>query len=486
MQSRAVLVLSIAACAFWAASCAVPLGPGYIIKKQQIRVQFVPKPEPRIRIEADYQLKNTGNRPLHGLELRLPANRFHSNELRAAWDGSVLTLGSSAENPQSALIKFAGPWKMSARHTLHFSAEFLPAGKGETGLSVSNDAFFLPAEGWSFELLPPGGLFATGGVPPKRWNLIVGVPEGFLVHSSGSQQKTSRKGGELAILAEQQERDGYPFVSAGRYSAAQIGGKEKIHLWTRKPQEAAGLRQVSKALVRTIEAYDSAFGERPKGFSQTWIVECPALTGCFTNHQPSLGALLSEDSNEPTSAEMISGDTMVVDLSAGTTRLAAATAPALAASWLGYTPSRGSYEQALPIAVFPAFAASIGRNAVEGADSRAETIRRVLRRIPANKEPHRPEDQAVLRAKSFLFFHALQDRYGREVFRKATSHMLAARRGNGFELSDLIAAFEQETHQNVAEFERLWMKRPGVPEEFRARHAGIAAATPPSEKETTP
>jgi aminopeptidase N len=64
--------------------------------------------------------------------------------------------------------------------------------------------------------------------------------------------------------------------------------------------------------------------------------------------------------------------------------------------------------------------------------------------------------------------------------------MLYARRERGFELSDLIAAFEQETHQNVAEFVRLWMKRSGVPEEFRARYGETAAATVHSEKESTP
>ena len=53
------------------------------------------------------------------------------------------------------------------------------------------------------------------------------------------------------------------------------------------------------------------------------------------------------------------------------------------------------------------------------------------------------------------------------------------------ELSDLIAAFEEETHENVAEVVRLWMKRPGVPEEFRARYKA-AAATGQSEKETAP
>jgi len=33
--------------------------------------------------------------------------------------------------------------------------------------------------------------FATGGVPPKKWELSVRVPEGFLVHTSGQEAKTS-------------------------------------------------------------------------------------------------------------------------------------------------------------------------------------------------------------------------------------------------------------------------------------------------------
>jgi aminopeptidase N len=62
------------------------------------------------------------------------------------------------------------------------------------------------------------------------------------------------------------------------------------------------------------------------------------------------------------------------------------------------------------------------------------------------------------------------------VFSAALSHMLDARRGGGFDLDDLIAAFEQETHQDVAQFVRLWMKHPGVPEDFRARYENTAAS----------
>jgi hypothetical protein len=184
---------------------------------------------------------------------------------------------------------------------------------------------------------------------------------------------------------------------------------------------------------------------------------------------------------------MVSPDAMVVDLGGGAPRVAAtAAAPSLAAGWLGYAQNPGFFEQEPPLSALPAFAASIGREAAEGADSRTETIRRALQLVPEKAAAQVPEGPAVVRAKSFLFFYALQDHYGREVFRRAISHMLYARRERGLELSDLIGAFDQETHQNAAEFVRVWMKRPGVPEEFRARYRETPAATAQSEKETAP
>ena len=235
-----------------------------------------------------------------------------------------------------------------------------------------------------------------------------------------------------------------------------------------------------------MEAYDAVFGARTKEPSATWIVECPVAQGCFTLPTRTTAVLLGERKEEPTLAEMVSPDTLMVNLGSSTPPIAgAAVAPSLAASWLGYGQNPGFFEQEPPLSALPAFAASIGREAGEGADSRAETIRRALQLIPEQAGDRGPEEPAVVRAKSFLFFYALEDRYGQEVFRKAISHMLQARRERGLELSDLIAAFEEETHENVAEVVRLWMKRPGVPEEFRARYKA-AAATGQSEKETAP
>ena len=475
--------------AYGAAGCAVALGPGYTIVNQQVSVNFVPSPQPVIRIEGVYQLKNDGNQPLTSLELRLPGRRrFHFSDPIAEWDKTALSFAASPDNPRNVLLTFPQPWTVSSRHTLRLSVEYQRAESNEVALSFTPDAFFLPAQGWSPELLPARGIFATGGVPPKSWNLIVRVPGDFLVHSSGQSKKQSRNSGEArerTIRITQTLKDGYPFVIAGRYVAATLqAGQENVNLWTRSRQNPEALRQPSEALARAIQAYNSTFGTRPKDSHQLWLVECPDLPGCFTSTTSNFGRLTSEG-NEKTTAEMASQDTAMVDLSGGTPEIAAA-APSLASSWLGYGQNPGFFEQTPPLSALPAFAASRGREAVEGPQVRAQIIRRLLRVIPTDLPERQPETDDVLRAKSLLFFYGLQDRYGQRVFSSALSHMLDARRGGGFDLDDLIAAFEQEAHQNVAEFVRLWMKRPGVPQDFRARYENSAAsASPHTLKEST-
>jgi len=480
----------LAGAAYSAAGCAVALGPGYTIVNQQITVNFVANPQPVIRIEGVYQLKNDGNQPLTSLELRLPGRRrFHFSDPSAQWDNTAVTFAASPDNPRNVVLTFPQPWTVSSRHTLRLSVEYQRAAFNEVALSFTPDAFFLPAQGWSPELVPARGIFATGGVPPKAWNLIVRVPHDFLVHSSGQSNKhsmkNSRDAAERTIRITQTFRDGYPFVIAGRYVAATLtAGQETVNLWTRSPQNPEALRRPSEALARAIQAYNSTFGARPKDSHQLWLVECPDLAGCFTSTTSNFSRLTSEG-NEKTSAEMASQDTAMVDLTGGAPEIAAA-APSLASSWLGYAQNPGFFEQTPPLSALPAFAASRGREAVEGPQVRAQIIRRLLRVIPADPPARQLEADDVLRAKSLLFFYGLQDRYGLQVFSAALSHMLDARRGGGFDLDDLIAAFEEEAHQNVAEFVRLWMKHPGVPDEFRARHEDVAALATRSSKEDVP
>jgi len=273
-------------------------------------------------------------------------------------------------------------------------------------------------------------------------------------------------------------------VVAGRYAVTETkDSTQRIILWTRSRQ-AAELGQAGQQLAHAAQAYDAAFGPRSKTQIPLWVVECPHHQGCFSNSTRPTSLLSADETSEPPNAEMISSDTVMVDLTAGVPTLAAAAAPSLAASWLGYGQNPAFFEQVPPLSVFPVFAAALGRESVEGPAYRAQVIRHALSRIPRDPEAQATrgkrdeEPPAVLRAKSFLFFYALQDRYGPEVFRKATAAMLSARRGRGFDISDLIASFDQETHENnTAEFVRRWMKHPGVPEEFRARYESDSSTT---------
>jgi len=484
---RPLLCLLIAVVCSWVSSCAVALGPGYSIEKQEIRVQFLPGPDPRIRVDSDYQLRNTGNQPLSSLELRLPGRRsFHFAAAQAAWDGAALAEQSSPANPRDSSFALPQRWIVSQLHALHLSVEFQSSAAGQAGFSFASDAFFLPSEGWAPELLPSQGLFATGGVPPKEWKLVVRVPGGFFVHTSGSSKKTSRSGREIIVQSVQHPEDRYPFVVAGLYkeTALDTGSGSKVFLWTRSQEDSARLHQSADALARAIQTYDATFGARSKKPQPFWIVECPVPAGCFAAAESSYANLLSAEPRA-ISSELASLDTLLIDFSGGAPKLAAA-APGLAASWLGYGQNPGFYEQQPPLSALPAFASALGQEAIDGPSSRIETIRRALRIIPKSAVAHKPEEESVQRAKSFLFFYALQERCGPEAFRRAINHMLSARQGRGFNLDDLIAAFEEETHQNVAEFVRLWMKRPGVPDEFRARYEDASASIAITSKETMP
>src|SRR5271170_6753876 len=81
------------AVAFATAGCAVPLGPGYTVERQRFEVTFASAPRPHVDVRATWRVKNTGDRPLAAVELKLPdANTHGRSELHAESSGSEITL----------------------------------------------------------------------------------------------------------------------------------------------------------------------------------------------------------------------------------------------------------------------------------------------------------------------------------------------------------------------------------------------------------
>jgi hypothetical protein len=474
---RRLPLLLIAVAYIFAVGCTAALGPGYTIEKQEIEVHFLPAPEPTIHVDATYHLRNDGIRPLTTLELRLPGrHRFHFAGPAVEWDGRSVALDISPDNRRNSILNLSDPWKVSEDHTLKLSVDYKQAAPDEHSFSFAADAFFLPSEGWSPQLMPARGAFAKGGVPPAKWQLTVRVPQDFLVHASGEKPKKSRSDAEQVVRVTQRLKDGYPFVVAGRYVSVKFkAAPDTVTLWSRAKQNADTLSQSAAGLVSTMKAYDATFGKRVENSHDLWMVECPVVEDCFSTTASYFSGLINDPGTKPT-AEMASLDTVMVDLTKGSPDVVAAAGPSLASTWLGYGQNPGFFEQDPPLAALPAFAAIQGREAAGGPQVRTSAIRRALKVIPANGQPAKTEPDEVVRAKSLLIFFALQDRYGQKAFSDALSHMLYARRRGGFDITDLISAFDQETHQNVGEFVRHWMKRPGVPQDFRARYEGETSA----------
>lgn len=463
--------------ALWLAACAASFGPGYVVEKQEIRVSFFPEPAPSLQITAEYHLKNTGSQELSVLDVRLPGRRFHPMDLAISWDGSPLAHDVSPDNPRNVQLRFAQSWPVGASHTLQFSYGISSVNSADGALGFSADAFFLPAESWTPELPQAAGLFGFGGVPPKKWELLVRVPQGFLVHASGGKEKQSGVKTEMQFRFPQLAGDLNPFVVAGRYREIRrdLQGHQSVRAWSRSGSNAFDFPRAGDSLSRTLAAYDVLFGARDKSNSSMWIVECPAENGCLTRRAAGYSALLDGE-NAGQFAEMISNDTVLVDPRIAHGTLEASIGPALAQGWLGYGKNPGFYDQQPPMSALPAFVAALARETSSGPKVREEIVQRALSKIPQATAPDSNNDPVVTRAKSLLLFYALRDRVGSDAFQKALQHMLAARHGRDFDLSDLISALEQESRQPVGPFVRQWIKRPGIPEDFRSKYSLAAAA----------
>jgi hypothetical protein len=478
-----------AVAALCASSCAVPLGPGYTVEKQNVEVAFTSSPNPRIDVQAQFQLRNTGNQPLSALEIILPdADLYSVNEARIEWDGAPLA-PEVCPDPlgRIARLTFPSPWAVRARRSLQIVYSIARPGPASAQLDFAFDAFFLPAEGWSPVLRPAPGLFGSGGSAPKRWPLAVRIPRAFQVHSTGKLGNTDARGTQKVMRFVQRPDDNYPFVLAGQYAAAtERVGHQTIHFWMRNWRGPAVLQSVAQSIARAADAYHAVFGPRTKEERDIWIVECPVNDGC--------GSTSSLDAPVPpplkrgsiiANVAFLDADFLNASPSAESLALAAATL--LAPSWLGYGRNPGYWEQELPMSELPGFAAEFAREALGGPAARTATIRAALAGIPRAGAAQKSTSESLSREKSLLFFFALEDQFGRDHLHAALRHMVQARRGRGYDLNVLIAALEEETGKTVAPFARLWLKHPGIPEEFRARYGALdaPAATPnPASKET--
>jgi hypothetical protein len=500
--SNRILAAPLFLAALWAASCAAPLGPGYTVERQGVAVGFVPGTEPRIEIQAEYRLRNTGKQSLDSLDVRLPrGSKFRLEGVAAKWDGQAGVFETHSDPAGDVLhFKLSAPWPVKRTHTLHLEYSIVSGGSEMPQLDVAPDGFYLLISGWLALPLPPEGTFGSGGAPPKEWILTVRVPADFLVRASGKLKHADRRKRRGGIEFTQQARSVAPYVVAGRYFEQEYGGAPcPVHVWRKKKFDKSEAEALADSVHKITETYETMFGPRDNTPRSIWIMESPtpvkrlAVSGPtamgeaegFPLAPPDIAFISLSESGNPVSLP----ETTLTDI-----------AESLARTWSGLGMNRGYDKLPEPLKSLPSYAAIIAEEAINGPQVRTQTIQQDLKQYDSKhtaadvaepQEGSKKElgvftDGFAHPFKTRLFYFAMEDQFGRENLHKALRYMVQARKGGGYSLDDMIAALDAQTHQNAAAFVRLWRKHHGIPGEFRARYTGQPAPAATLTKEMKP
>jgi hypothetical protein len=474
---------------YFLGACSVPIGPGFLIQKQDLELRFVSSPEPHLAVRCTYQLINSGNRPLKSLRLLLPpAESFHRTATTAEWNSQsigvqIVTAAAATDRADTMELHWNDPWTPKQKGTLILTYELSTGLHLGTYLAVSPDTFFAFPESWKPALLPPKNLFVVGGVSPKRWRLSVRVPSGFLVHASGTAGKRSTVGGEWIYSFDQRLRDFAPFAAGGKYVEREFRSDgERILFWTLQPVDPRAAQNVATSIASRAHYYETEYGDGGKGDRTIRLIECVIPVENF-----GCGAL----------PETVFVDQAWIARGLKDKEFYDDVNFELAYTWFGGVARVRFEEYPLPMDALAPYAGWEAQ-AMEGGGARPSRIRCLLsdfdkRSASCKEKIILPLPAGALGcsyspawSKSGLLLFAIEDRIGRRSLHNSLKYMIQARRGQDVNLEDLIAALESETHQPQGEFVRKWLKHPGIPEDFRARYSMAVAPAVNSSPDSSP
>jgi len=450
------------AAALVAAGCAAPLGPGYTVERQRLEVAFVSEPRPHVDVRATWRVKNTGDRALSAVEVKLPdADTQGRSGTRLESGGSEIT-PAQTEAGNTVSIAFPAPLAVKAKQEIGVSYELAGIAGMGTGVVVEERGFVLPPppSDWAPALVPPKGLFAHGGEPPKQWEMTVRVPAGFRVHASGRERGKKREAGNV-VLRWEQEREGFsPFVAAGAFQEERFAAAEGgVIIWTFQAMPPGLAQRAAEVVAQTADFYDEEFGPRDPDEQTIWIIECPSGFVCWPVPQAVLPG------REVFVAKFWSPGESEIDRH-------------LARTWLDFRVHPDWDAELLPMAVLGNYAADLAAAAWEGDDARRRKVQELIREFDRLQKPERAilsirasdSEAEYAEVKSELFFFALEDAAGKENLRRAIVHLLGAYRGQTWRAEDLSAALERESGKDLAALFREWLIGTGIPGEFRSRY----------------
>ena len=484
-RSRPFAFAAFCAAVYFAGGCAVALGPGYTVQKQTLELRFVPSPKAYLSVHASYDLKNSGNQPLHSIRVLLPpASAFHRSSTSARWNNQpveiqVISTASPADRGDIVELPLPTAWSVKQRHLLILDYELSTGSHLGSFLAASPESFFAYPGSWDPALLPPKHLFGTGGVPPKKWTLEVRVPAGYLVHSSGEAGKRTGSASEWTYSFTERPYGFAPFAAGGNYVESEWKPDgQSVVFWTFRSVDAAAAQKAAASIATRIRYYETEYGPPNKEDRTVRLLECVPPSeqfGCGALPQTVLvhQNWVARGLTDPGFYEDADFE--------------------LSYTWFGGA-SRVRFEESpLPMDALAPYAGWEAQAFAVGGDARAERIGTLI--ADFDKDVTACKEKVILPlpasssgcsypaawAKSGLFFFAFEDKVGRAPFHAALKELLESRRGRDFSLEDLIAAADRESQQPQGAFVRAWLKHSGIPDDFRARYSRAATSSTGSE-----
>lgn len=444
--------------AVWLAGCAVPLGPGFGIEHQQVEFDYAEGDVARVR--SVYRLRNTGNEPLE----RLPVNLPHGlASFRATVDGrpadvqlveSIVEDAPAAGRRAAATFTFSPPAARNRR--FHLALEYTVPVRAHLPLAAAGgDAFYLSAEDWFPELVRPAAMFARGAARHDDVRMTVRVPDDWRVLTSGRGAGRRGRGEAAEHRFRLRGDDAPPYLLAGRYHEYAVSAHgQTIIFWAFAPLDPPAAQAAGARLAADLAALEAMLGPRARRTgAPTWVVELDD-TRAVDSSAFAAGLILLPQQM----AELVSGQ-----LPSPRHRAT------LAGIWFERV-TQPEDRLAVQLAEGLKHFSMLGLEQLAGGNLRSAHIAARIAEFDRLAAESPPEMAALEKMRVFLL--ALEDVVGQKKLHAGLRRMVQARRGDTWNRSDLRAALELESGQDLAEIFRRWLDEPGIPEDFRARYAG--------------
>ncbi len=467
-----------------ASNCAVPLAPGYQILKESREVRFVPGPAPELQISSTYALLNSGTTSLSFIDVVFPDEKLYGRKnLRVELDGHEITPAKlpeeyQHESPEALRIALDPPWEQKQTRNLTIEYSFSSPADLGSRITLGADNFHLGHRGWIPLPQRPDRVLAPYPARPPKMFYTVRVPENFRVLARGKLAGPKKDGNEIVYRFDLRASDLSPYIVAGRYVDSSPGRQpSSVSFWTLQPlkDDPAAAAQRIGAAWTTLQ---TDFGPLAKNMVQPHVVESPELRAHGDDEDAAAvasfpgGALVS-----PSALALgLQNDELILKIT-----------HALAHSWFG--------DQMYPAANaevglgegLPDYATVVADEAQGGEPARRKRIVELLHHYDEavqqaaathdlektiiDTTPYDPVVQRrITRAKTALFFVALEDAYGPTLVRRALTQVITLLGGKDVGYDDIRSAMEQSTGKNLAEPFRTWLYSKGLPQDFRDRY----------------